>query len=188
MIRKVFESCRNDIERLAIAIGRFSGIRVPSELMALRYRDFADAIFRVPDDTKTGFREIPIFPDVREIFNRLSGKPDELIFGSRSKGWYRSCFLRAVSRSGVGQWEKLWINMRSSFVTDLARMGYDEKTMDAIIGNTAAVRRKHYIQFDKRRAYERVLADAELIFSEDSKKSAVIQDLIPLLREFMANR
>ena len=188
MIRKVLDACRNDQERLAVAIGRFGGVRVPSELMVLHYRDFEDKIFRVPDNTKTGFREVPIFPEVRAIFNRLSGKPDELVFESRKKWWYRNFFERAIHHAGVTQWEKLWINMRSSFVTDLARMGYDEKTMDAIIGNTAAVRRKHYIQFDKRRAYERVLADAERIFSEESTKSAVVQDLIPLLREFMANR
>jgi len=187
-IHKVLDACGSDLERLAIVLGRFGGLRVPSELQVLRFRDFEETIFRVPDETKTGFREVPLFPEIQTIFNRLSGKPDELVFAGRSSGWYRSCFNRAIRRSGVDRWEKLWINLRSSFVTDLARMGYDERTMDAIIGNSAATRRKHYIQFDKQRSYARVLADAERIFSEDSKQSAVLQDLVPLLREFMESR
>ena len=187
-ILKILDACRNDHERLAVVLGRFGGLRVPSELEVLRFRDFEDTIFRVADNTKTGFREVPLFPEVQAIFNRLTGESDDLVFAGRSSGWYRCFFNRAIRRSGVTKWEKLWINLRSSFVTDLARMGYDEKTMDAIVGNSAAIRRKHYIQFDKRRAYERVLADAERIFSEDSKQSAVIQDLLPLLREFIESR
>jgi len=121
----------------------------------------------------------------RSLFNRLSGNPDDFIFSGRSRCWFRTILVRAIHRSGVPQWEKLWINLRSSFVTDLARMGYDERTMDSIIGNSAAVRRKHYIQFDKRRAYDRVLADSERIFSEDSGRDAALQELLPLLREFL---
>jgi len=151
-IHKVLNFCRSDHERLALALGRFGGLRCPSEFSVLRFRDFDGDVIRVPDNTKTGFREIPLFPEIRAAFKRLSGNPDDYIFPNRSRGWFRTFLLRAIRKSGVQQWKKLWINLRSSFVTDLARMGYDERTMDAIIGNTAAVRRKHYVQFDKRRA------------------------------------
>ena len=131
---------------------------------------------------------MPLFPEIRAAFKHLSGNPDDLIFPNLSRNWFRNFLTQAIRKSGVKQWNKLWINLRSSFVTDLARMGYDERTMDAIIGNTAAVRRKHYIQFDKRRAYDRVLADAERIFSEDSNRDAALQELLPLLREFLEHR
>ena len=186
-IRKVLPHCINDRERLALALGRFAGVRVPSELVGLRYGDFGNAVIRISEKTKTGFREVPILSDVREAFNRLSGKPDDLIF-TNERSWYRQFLLRAVKRSGETQWVKLWNNLRSSCITDFSRMGYDEKTLDSIFGNTARVRKIHYVQFDKQRSYARVIADAERIFSADAQKGAVIQDLIPLLREFFANR
>jgi len=184
-ILKVLNSCLSDYERLAIALGRFGGLRVPSELLSLRFRDIDGEVIRVADDTKTGFREVPLFPEIRVVFNRLTSNSDDFIFSGRSRSWFRKILERSIRRSGVQQWEKLWINLRSSFVTDLARMGYDERTMDSIVGNSAAVRRKHYVQFDKRRAYDRVLADAERIFSEDSGRTVAFQELLPLLREFL---
>jgi len=186
-VRKVLLHCKNDRERLALALGRFAGVRVPSELFGLRYCDFGDEVIRIAEDTKTGFREVPILGDVREAFNRLSGKPDELVF-TNGRSWYRSFLLRAIERSGETRWAKLWNNLRSSCITDFSRMGYDEKTLDSIFGNTARVRKIHYVQFDKQRSYARVIADADRIFSADARQSAVIQDLIPLLREFFTNR
>ena len=187
-IHKVLNFCRSDQERLALALGRFGGLRCPSEFKVLRFRDFTGDVIRVPENTKTGFREVPLFPEIRAAFSRLSGHPDDFIFTAYSKYWYRKFLERAIRKSGVEQWVKLWINLRSSFVTDLVRIGYDERTIDAIVGNSAAIRRKHYIQFDKRRAYDRVLADAERIFSEDSSRNAALQELLPLLREFLESR
>jgi hypothetical protein len=183
-IREVLTFCRDDRERLAVVLGRFAGLRVPSELQPLRFKDFVKDVVRVPCDTKTGFREVPLVREIRDIFSRLVGTPDDLIFGGHCRNWFREFFLRAIERAGVDRWEKLWVNLRSSCITDFSRMGYDEKTMDSIFGNTARVRRVHYVQFDKQRAYSRVLADGDRIFS-GGQDSAVIQELIPLLREFL---
>jgi hypothetical protein len=65
-------------------------------------------------------------------------------------------------------------------------MGYDEKTLDAIFGNSARIRMKHYIQFNKQRAYARILADGDRIFSGESNDE--LQELLPLLREFLTSR
>ena len=186
-IRRVLNHCRNDHERLAIALGRFAGLRVPSELLGLRFGDFGKEVIRIAEDTKTGFREVPLLGEVREIFNRLSGTPDELVF-RRSKGWCRGFFVRAIERSGEKQWTKLWTNLRSSCITDFFGMGYDEKTLDLIFGNTAAVRKKYYIQFNKQRAYARVLADGDKIFSGKQISELAYQELLPLLREFLESR
>ncbi|GHT24535.1 hypothetical protein FACS189419_09510 [Planctomycetales bacterium] len=72
-------------------------------------------------------------------------------------------------------WNKLWVNLRSSCITDLSKRGYDEKTLDAIFGNSAAVRRVHYIQFEKKAAYAKVLLDNEKSYvdGENDVKSDV---------------
>ena len=188
VIRKVMNFCRNDRERLAVALGRFAGLRVPSELVLLRFKDFDKDVVRVSCDTKTGFREVPVLREVREFFSRLPGGSEDLVFGGHSRTWYRDFFLRALDRSGVERWEKLWINLRSSCITDFSRMGYDEKTLDSIFGNTARVRRLHYVQFDKQRSYARVLADGDRIFSGDLQEGVVLQELLPLLRELLESR
>ncbi|MDR0870486.1 MAG: hypothetical protein LBN39_06800, partial [Planctomycetaceae bacterium] len=62
-------------------------------------------MIKIHDDTKTGFREVPLFREIREIFVRLSGKPDDLIFDREFFNcpcWRR--LLNAVNRSGVECW------------------------------------------------------------------------------------
>ncbi|GHT20073.1 hypothetical protein FACS1894189_9010 [Planctomycetales bacterium] len=164
-IAKILDSCQDDRERLAIVLGRFGGVRVPSELVGLRYSDFTDLVIRIDKETKTGKREVPLFREIREIFERLPrGDPNEFIFFGCSRGWFRSMFLSAINRAGVPVWEKLWINCRSSCITDLSDLHYSEKTLDAIFGNSEAVRKKHYIQFEKEKAYRKVLDDNEAIY------------------------
>jgi hypothetical protein len=164
VIERILPFCLDDRERLMIVLGRFAGLRIPSEIRELRFRDFTGNVIRIPKDTKTGFREVPLFREVLEVFERLEGKPDELIFDKgyfKKSCWYR--FVRAIARSDEVRWSKLWINCRSSCITDLDELGYSEKTLDAIFGNSALIRRKHYLQFRKEREYNRVLEDNRAI-------------------------
>jgi hypothetical protein len=65
----------------------------------------------------------------------------------------------SIESAGLERWQKLYVNQRSSCITDLDSRDYSEKTMNAIFCNSAEVRRIHYIQLQKQQAYKKILAD-----------------------------
>jgi site-specific recombinase XerD len=172
-IEKVLQYSNDDYERLVIVLARFAGFRIPSELKHLRFGDFRNDVIVVHEDTKTGSREVPLFREVKEVFERLSGASDELVFPSQYESqWYSWQMLSdTLERAGVARWQKLYVNMRSSCITDLDALGYSEKTLDAIFGNSAEVRRTHYLQLQKEEAYKKVLSDNEAILYKKNKSA-----------------
>jgi site-specific recombinase XerD len=170
--------CNDDLDRLIIVLARFGGLRVPSELEQLRFKDFRNDVITVHEDTKTGWREVPFFGEIREVFNRLSGSPESFVFPRNSvKQWYSWGMLSdVIARAGIEQYPKLFVNMRSSCITDLDALGYSEKTLDAIFGNSAEVRRIHYLQLQKKEAYKKVLADNKAILYNKDLSSNDIQN------------
>ena len=164
-ISEVLRYCRDDYDRLAIVLGRFGGLRVPSEIRGLTFGDFSDDQIQIHEDTKTGARIVPLFAEIREIFERIGGAPGERIFGNRfdnRKATWKM-LANAVQRAGLERWPKLWTNLRSTRITELIKLGYSEKTLDNIFGNSAAIRSKHYEQWQREEEYRRVLADNEAI-------------------------
>ena len=92
------------------------------------------------------------------------------------------------------QWEKLFTNLRSSCITDLYERGYKEKTLDAIFGNSAVIRSRHYVQFRKEKAYAKVLQDDERLIKmlregvdENALTKGEIDDIL-VLRDLLVNR
>jgi site-specific recombinase XerD len=165
ILTKVLENCNDDFERLVIVLGRYAGLRIPSEIRKLRFCDIRDKLIFIDNDTKTGSREVPLFCEVREIFERFSGNSSDLVFPEAyQRAWYAwQVLANAIEKSGLERWPKLFVNLRSSCITDLEKFGYSEKTLDAIFGNSAEVRRKHYLQLQKEKAYAQVLSDNELL-------------------------
>lgn len=165
LISRVMIACRDDRERLAIALARFAGFRVPSEIRDVRFRDFGRDVVRIHEDTKTGSRDVPLFTEVREIFERLKGRPDELVFEGRfrSKQGAWGMLSRTINRAKIEHWPKLWTNLRSSCITDFVALGYSEKALDAVFGNSARIREAHYVQFKKEVEYRKMLRDNALI-------------------------
>jgi site-specific recombinase XerD len=199
-IYKVMSSCRDDYDRFLLALGRFCGLRIPSEVKMLRFSDFVDNEIRIHHDTKTGARAVPLFGEVREIFDRIvnlrksSGifSPAELVFVNLGDFFHR--IGQAIVLSGVERWSKLFVNLRSSCITDLSERGYSEKTMDAIFGNSALVRSRHYVQFRKEKEYAKVLEDDERLLKKlregvacDSFSAYEINELL-MLRDLLVKR
>jgi hypothetical protein len=184
MVVRILEHCRDDRERLLVVLCRYAGLRIPSEIRDLRFCDMRDNRIRIHKGTKTGVRLIPMFSEVREIFSRLSGFPDELIF-SDVFGDVRNILLRAIRLSGVVRWPKLFINMRSSLITDLMRMGYCSKSLDSFFGNTEGVRRIHYEQYNRDREYARMLSDNSMMarYLHENANTDVLMELEYLLQE-----
>jgi hypothetical protein len=197
-INKVLTACENDFERLIIVLARFGGLRIPSEIRHLRYGDFTDTVIKIHQDTKTGAREVPLFREIKEVFRRLSGTPGDLIFsGNLVKEWGQWQMLACtIERVGLTRWPKFFVNCRSSCITDLSEMGYSEKTLDSIFGNSTEVRKVHYIQFQKEKEYKKVLADNAAIVEilcenggsfEMDKKSISLREIL-VLRDMLVSR
>ena len=49
-----------------------------------------------------------------------------------------------VNKAKVAAWPKLFVNLRGSCSDDLERRGIPEKAIDAWVGNSARMRRRHY--------------------------------------------
>jgi len=132
----------------------------------LRFGDFTENGILIHHDTKTGAREVPLFKEIQEIINRIKNSLGEqhsstaLVFGTyKGIDGFRVRINTAIRASGVTKWEKLFLNLRSSCITDMVERGYSEKTLDAMFGNSTAVRSRYYIQFRKEKEYARVLKD-----------------------------
>jgi hypothetical protein len=182
VVRRVMDFCENDSDRLILALARFGGFRIPSEIQDLRFGDFAGNVIKIHKDTKTGAREVPLFSEIKSAFDRLTANkkvdPAAFVFVSGLSG-YRCRILMAIRRSGFEVWEKLFVNLRSSCITDLAERGYSEKTLDAIFGNSSQIRSLHYIQFRKEREYLRVLQDDDSLFKSESSPTSASPASVP---------
>jgi len=60
-----------------------------------------------------------------------------LVFGCL--GGFRKRIVSAICAGGVERWVKLFINLRSSCITDFVERGYKEKTLDAIFGALSVI-------------------------------------------------
>jgi integrase len=183
-ILNVIHHCNNTRDKLLLALARFGGLRIPSEIKHMRYSDFTDKTIRIHPDTKTGAREIPLFRDIQSFYNALVSEqgrefnPSDLIFPEL--GDFHRRIDRAIERSGEERWQKKFINLRSSCTTDLESQGLSEKTLDCIFGNSAAIRKKHYVQFLKDKEFSRLL-QADSQSHEKSSPLLLLQSLIKTL-------
>ena len=118
--------------------------------------------------------------------------PADLVFGKLGNFYHR--IVARIGASGVVRWTKLFTNLRSSCITDMVERRYSEKMLDAMFGNSAPVRSRHYVQFRKDKEYAKALAeDARLqkMFRDGVVESSLsfdeIDDLL-VLRDLLVNR
>ena len=158
---KIMEEIEDPQLRLAFVLARFGGLRIPSELRFMEWKDIdlTNNKFYVKMPKKTNKHEqaagnfttraVPLFPEVRQAFmdyfeSLPEGSPS-LIFGGVKFKSLRSKFQYALDRAGIPAWEKFFQNMRSTRETELAEK-YPLQDVTAWLGNSPAVAQKHYLQ------------------------------------------
>jgi len=146
--------------RAVIALSRFAGLRVPSEIVALKWNDIdLEAGQMTIYSPKTerhadcGLRVCPIFPELRPHLQALSdlAKPgiecplSAPVFNrwKSSTQNLRTTFLKVLARAGLQPWPKLFHNLRASRQTELLAE-FPAADVCAWLGNTQAVAMKHY--------------------------------------------
>jgi integrase len=160
--KKVLDCCHNLEFRDMFALGRFGGVRVPSESNGLRWGDVDWERNRVTiHSPKTEHhagkdeREIPLFPELRPhlealydsliVKNGKAPEPDEWVIRKHRHDAPRTHMRRIIEKAGVTIWPKLFQNLRSTRETELARE-FPLHVVCAWLGNTQLIAAKHYLQ------------------------------------------
>ena len=167
---KVINACPDAEWRAIVALARFGGLRVPSELLALEWThidwDAGKVTVTSPKTERAGkpYRIIPLFPELRpyleELFELAEPGQRHVITRYRSDEQnLRTTFLAILRRAGVNPWPKLFQNCRSTRETELARK-FPIAAVVAWMGNTQAVALDHYLQVTDEDFTEALESDA----------------------------
>ncbi len=150
--RLVLDALEGTEWRLLFALGRWGGLRVPSEPRALRWGDIdrANERFTV-NSPKTGKRVLPIFPELAPLIaDRFDdAEPgEELVLpfmAARSPSTFSSHIAHVVKKLQLAQWPRLWHNMRSTRQTELEER-FPSHVVCSWLGNSPDIARIHYLQ------------------------------------------
>jgi len=140
-----------------IVLARWGGLRIPSEALALTWRevDFAQSRFIVRA-TKTahhqdgGVRVVPMFPELASHFQAAfdaAEEGDEFVITRfrHTTVNLRTQLLRYITAAGWKPWPKLWQNMRATRATELADR-FPSHVCAKWLGHTEAVADEFYRQ------------------------------------------
>ncbi|HSA26192.1 MAG TPA: site-specific integrase [Phycisphaerae bacterium] len=156
-VLRVMEVVPDPQWRLLIALGRWGGLRIPSEALALRWSDIDWERLRFTvHSPKTahhldgGIRITPIFPQLmplfQAVFDEAEPGTEHVITRYRDPAAnLRTQFVRYVLAAGLKPWPKPWQNMRASRATELADE-YPSHVAAAWLGHTEAIADSFYRQ------------------------------------------
>lgn len=136
--------------RALIALARYAGLRVPSEISCLRWEnvDIAGKTLSVFANKTNTQRQTPIRPQLEAILLELAvqrGISSGPVFPWISQSTnLRTEFQRILKDAGVSPWPRLFQNLRASAETDWAGR-YPLHELTAWIGNSPTVAQKHYL-------------------------------------------
>ena len=154
---KVLEACPNAEWRLIFALARFGGLRVPSEIVGLKWEhiDWANNRFLVLSP-KTEHHEgkkdrvVPIFRELKPFLEEqyeLSTPGSEFVLTKQrcTNVNLRQMLLRIIERAGLVAWPKLFHNLRSSRASELVQH-YPAHVESAWLGHSIRIGAEHYMQ------------------------------------------
>lgn len=142
--------------RLLIALGRFGGLRIPSEALRLTWQDVMwdlDLIrVRSPKTEHhegKGERMVPLFPELRPLllaaFEEAPEGTHYVIQRYREGANLNPGLRRIIRMAGLVPWPRTWHNLRASRQTELVAEGFAEHVVCSWIGNSKQIARDHYL-------------------------------------------
>ena len=168
-ITEVMEEAPDAEWRAMIALSRFGGLRLPSEVLSLKWDDINwDRHEITVTSPKTerhagkGRRTVPLFPElVKPLLEASEQAPNGAVYvvtRHRSQaegpdGWkncnLRTRFFKMVRRAGYESWPKPFHAMRASFETDLIDAGENIHDVAGVLGHSPEVALEHYVRMRK---------------------------------------
>ena len=136
-----------------IATARYAGVRVPSEIVKMKWEDLGwdTGLACIHDEKRKRDRVLPFFKKWRatmDQWKKSEDSPSEFVFNrarASAAKTYRDGFLELIERCELKPWPKLWHTLRASRETDLKEaMPGREHVVCEWIGNSIEVSRKHY--------------------------------------------
>ena len=166
-IDKVVEVAPDAEWRLILLLTRYGGLRMPSEVLSLRWEDIdwhQNRMLVISPKTEHHeggeSRLVPIFPEFRDALNECweqAAEGDEHVITKRrpkslrgkSGNWrganFGTMFGKLIRRAGLTTWPKLFQNLRSTRATELAE-DFPSHVVNAWLGHTEEVANAHYRQ------------------------------------------
>jgi integrase len=156
--QEVLAACPNAHWRAVFALARYGGLRVPSELCALRWQDIDWERGRfLVHSRKTEHHEghatrwTPLFPELRrelEAWRAEAPKDREYVLmpAISPKTNLRTGLMKILKRAKIKPWPKLYQNLRSSRVTELRDKGVRENIVARWMGHSVKVADENYDQ------------------------------------------
>lgn len=185
-IAKVMDAATDNEFRLIVALARYGGLRIPSEIVGLKWGhvNWETSRIEITDVKRKLTRVIPIFAELRPLLEACWDDADEgAVFITPSytstDANLRTRLLRTIKRAGVSPWPKPWQNLRSSRETELADT-YPIQVVVAWIGNSVAVAKKHYLQVTDNHFREAtgLAAESASMGAEGGAKGVVGADMV----------
>jgi len=152
----VMAACPDAEWRLLFALGRFGGLRIPSEVREFRWSDvdwerdrFAVHASKTEHHEDGGVRLVPIFAELhdllRDAFERAEDGAEFVLPSLRHHTNPGVPLKRIVLRAGLTPWPKLWHNLRATRATELCE-DYPAHVVAAWLGHTPQIASEHYLQ------------------------------------------
>ena len=166
-IDSVLEACPSAEWRLLVVLGRYGGMRVPSEPLSLRWCDIdwtnQKIHFRQPKNEHHDGREtrsIPLFPELvkplLDVKEQSGGSGTEFVItqlrpqsmrntaGNFENASLTTRFKKIITKAGLTAWPKPWVNLRASRDTEL-REQFPSHVVDEWIGHCEDIAKRHYL-------------------------------------------
>lgn len=153
----LLDQCHGPEYRLLLVFARYMGVRIPSEIVPLKWSDVdweKQRIVITSPKTKRhkgkGTRICPIFPEVLPFLQEAwEAAPEGAVYlfpSIRSAGKNLRTWLgKAIVRAGLTPWPRLWQNFRATRATELADR-YPSHVAAAWLGHTEQIADAHYRQ------------------------------------------
>ncbi len=156
-VTTLLDQCNGPEYRLLLTVARYMGVRVPSEIVPLKWSDVNwenSTIVITSPKTKRHrggeSRVCPIFPEVMPALQAAWDDAPEgavHIFPSIRSGKknLRTWLQRAILQAGLSPWPRLWQNFRATRATELADQ-FPSHVAAAWLGHTEQIANRHYRQ------------------------------------------
>jgi integrase len=153
---RVLDACPCAEWRAIFSLARFGGLR-PSEILRLRWEDVRWDRNLIHLRGSKGrhlrgprMRDVPLFPEVASALREvLAGRPKaagRVVLGYESESNLGVPMSRIIADAGIEDWARVFLNLRSTRSTELARRGIPIHDFCRWLGHTPQVALEYYMQ------------------------------------------
>lgn len=149
---RIIDACPDSTWRVIISLARIAGLRTPSELRGLSWRDInlATGVFMVTAPKTKRQRRVKLFPRLLkelEDHREITGEASEYVIDKRQyrsrDANLRTQLARILNDAGIPTFPRPFDNFRASASTDLATI-YPIKTAADWLGHSVQTALKYY--------------------------------------------